>query len=52
MLNLPQIAIILLLVGSFYCGLKGATKQSVVHTSVGVILLTIAILVSVLSTIK
>lgn len=42
-----NLAIILLLVGAFGCGLYSAVKASIVHAAVGVILLSVAILITV-----
>lgn len=46
-MNSTNLAIILLLVGSFGCGLYAAVKNSAIYAGVGVILLTVAVLISV-----
>lgn len=47
MTNPSTAAILLLVIGAFLCGLHSAIKNSVTTSAVGVILLSIAILISV-----
>lgn len=47
MTNPSTIAILLLVIGAFLCGLHGAIRNAIQSTAVGVILLAIALLITV-----
>lgn len=45
--NPSTIAILLLVIGAFLCGLHSAIRNSIITSAVGIILLSVAILISV-----